>query len=793
MHSDGGIGVDKKIKNVNAANITHKQSNDDKKSDCIESASESNWIAKERHIKRYIPSKVAKKEINTQERERPLSDMPEKNSDANSDVKAEEDNQYNYFYTEHEKIALQIDSQSNYAHHYYKDRKIEDKRKAKLDNRGKTGIPDRAASIKNVIVTSAEVLSSNESDDGSNETELVLKAAFATYKKVLFPVKSKKRKNNKDGHSEEVEIIADDKQSIPKVKSAATQQSVSIYGISHTHSNATVEEIARKNKITTTTNAVMDNKVAQTEKTNISGVKKTEDRTRRTVYSTDCNNKNSVSPINDKNKHQKKNKKGKSTEKSQSEQAKEKGSRKLAGNILVKKFSSFLSSPQSKDENNMSAGVAKTVYEISRELGKTYLKKLVATIFTLIVEMIASLIEMIFMAIVATILPILPIILVLLIIFNMYSFLFGGVDTTQQKQSSQYYATVLSKKYSDFDRELRRWTGQGNEVIYNSGDENTDNFSDAVALYISFNIESDFHYSEISEDNIKPDSADYEYEYLIVDTEDENTSIGRAFNLLNYAEDNEEEDVKYVYKKTLEDVTGELTEEERNLVSIAKTIITNMGLPDERTNITVCDIDFLWPTQSTRITSRYGETEDRDHSHEGLDIGAVSPGVAGDKIYAAADGTVIEVAYDDSRGNYVTIDHGDGIMTIYMHMSEFRATVGNAVRQGQVIGYMGTTGNSTGVHLHFGVYIDSETVDPLECEYIYDNYESIEESEDIDSDDSSDDYEDETGNSEEEDSGDEENDSDDTDEDSDENDNATYVPSTPGSSDDPMYDGMYDY
>lgn len=525
----------------------------------------------------------------------------------------------------------------------------------KADNSKIVRMADKAASIKNAVVTSAD-------------------------KKVLCRGKFKRQKKN-------IDELTDDKHS-------------------------TVEDIIKKNKITAPVNQMKGNKVSQTEKTDIIGVKKTADRTCRTVYNTKGDSKNGVFPANNEKKHEKKNKK-ESRKKGESNQTEAKEGRKLAGNILIKKLSTFLSSPQSKEENNMSSGVAKTVYEISRDLGKTYLKKLAIAVLAAIGGMMKSLFEIIFMAIITAILPILPIIVVFLIIINMYSFLFGGVDTTQQKQSSQYYAAVLSKKYSGFDREIRRWTAQGNEVVYDSGNENTDNFADAVALYISFNIES-------SEDTLNPGSEEYEYEYLIVDTEDEISSIDRAFNLLNYTEDNE--DVKHVYKRTLEDVISGLLDEEKNLVSIAKTIIVSMGLPDERINITVCNLDFLWPVISTRITSYYGETEDRNHAHEGVDIGAVSPGVAGDKIYAAADGTVIEATWNDSRGYYVEIDHGDGIMTIYMHMSEFRATAGSTVTKGQVIGYMGTTGNSTGVHLHFGVYIDGETVDPLECEYSYTGY-----------------------------------------------------------------------
>ncbi len=122
---------------------------------------------------------------------------------------------------------------------------------------------------------------------------------------------------------------------------------------------------------------------------------------------------------------------------------------------------------------------------------------------------------------------------------------------------------------------------------------------------------------------------------------------------------------------------------------------------------------FKWPTNSTRITSAYGDTEDRGAPHKGVDIGAVKPGVSGDPIYAAYDGVVTLAAYSSSAGNWITINHGNGLFTVYMHCSKLLVSSGQKVSKGDTIGLMGTTGNSTGVHLHFGVSLNGTYVNPM--------------------------------------------------------------------------------
>lgn len=94
--------------------------------------------------------------------------------------------------------------------------------------------------------------------------------------------------------------------------------------------------------------------------------------------------------------------------------------------------------------------------------------------------------------------------------------------------------------------------------------------------------------------------------------------------------------------------------------------------------------------------------------HGGLDQG--SP--AGTPVHAVADGIVRIVKSWNLHGNAVGIDHGQGVLTMYLHLSKFATTEGTAIKQGDVIGYVGSTGRSTGPHLHWSLYINSEPVDP---------------------------------------------------------------------------------
>ena len=123
---------------------------------------------------------------------------------------------------------------------------------------------------------------------------------------------------------------------------------------------------------------------------------------------------------------------------------------------------------------------------------------------------------------------------------------------------------------------------------------------------------------------------------------------------------------------------------------------------------------WVRPLDSLRITSPFGvRVHPITHvkrSHNGVDFGAP----AGTPIYATRAGTVTKAAYQPGgAGYYVSINHGDGFSSIYMHMTNYIVSTGQTIKQGQVIGYVGSTGLSTGAHLHFGVSYAGKYVNPL--------------------------------------------------------------------------------
>ena len=122
---------------------------------------------------------------------------------------------------------------------------------------------------------------------------------------------------------------------------------------------------------------------------------------------------------------------------------------------------------------------------------------------------------------------------------------------------------------------------------------------------------------------------------------------------------------------------------------------------------------FKWPCPSyTRISDEYGYRMhpilEVEQFHNGLDMAAPY----GSMILAAYDGDVVAADYSSSMGNYIMIDHGDGLYTIYMHASALYVSKGQTVTKGQSIAAVGSTGRSTGNHLHFGVRLKGNYVSP---------------------------------------------------------------------------------
>ena len=122
---------------------------------------------------------------------------------------------------------------------------------------------------------------------------------------------------------------------------------------------------------------------------------------------------------------------------------------------------------------------------------------------------------------------------------------------------------------------------------------------------------------------------------------------------------------------------------------------------------------YIWPTNSTRyVTSPYGYRICPFHGkeyHNGADIGAPY----GSPVLAPKSGTVIQAGWNGGYGISVMIKHNDGIITLFGHMCDRNVSKGQQVVQGQVIGWCGSTGNSDGPHIHYTMYKNGATIDPL--------------------------------------------------------------------------------
>ena len=124
-------------------------------------------------------------------------------------------------------------------------------------------------------------------------------------------------------------------------------------------------------------------------------------------------------------------------------------------------------------------------------------------------------------------------------------------------------------------------------------------------------------------------------------------------------------------------------------------------------------IPSMRPVVALTLTSSFGVRSDPFRGGAAMHAGVDIPGAVGTAIYATADGVVQRAGWHGGYGNLVELNHGQGIQTRYGHMSALLVATGTRVTRGQLIGRMGSTGRSTGSHLHYEVRFDGHAVNPM--------------------------------------------------------------------------------
>ena len=262
------------------------------------------------------------------------------------------------------------------------------------------------------------------------------------------------------------------------------------------------------------------------------------------------------------------------------------------------------------------------------------------------------------------------------------------------------------------------------EVIDNDILKSSD---DSVAFVTIDNVNFDFQFVDrtLIDDNtvitkIKDSSKNIYSVYEVSDGNEENAvyvnTLEEAENLVNtlkndYGEINPELKITTLY---LEETVSEDAIKQAK-AKINEDLKAQLEEKHQRDKRTVNGIYLAsLPLKTGTISSRYGSRESiRDHAHGGLDI-ATSYGTP---IMAVADGTVKFAGVSSGYGNLVIIEHGNGVETYYGHCSSITTKVGAQVTAGETIAKVGSTGNSTGNHLHFEIRINGVAVNPQK--YIY--------------------------------------------------------------------------
>ena len=216
-----------------------------------------------------------------------------------------------------------------------------------------------------------------------------------------------------------------------------------------------------------------------------------------------------------------------------------------------------------------------------------------------------------------------------------------------------------------------------------------------------------FPYLTVIAEGVRTDRETIPFD--VVTKVDSSLASGEA-EIIQAGSDGEKE-VKYAYTQKNDKIKTKEILDERVLKDAVDQVVAKGS---QRTPVVIASSrgsgqlasGIIWPIKG-RINSYYGYREGEFHT--GLDINAYQ----GDPYVAAAVGIIVSAGWDGNYGNSILIDHGNGIMTRYAHSSKLLVAAGQKVSKGQTIGLVGSTGRSTGPHLHFEVIINGDFVNPL--------------------------------------------------------------------------------
>lgn len=209
------------------------------------------------------------------------------------------------------------------------------------------------------------------------------------------------------------------------------------------------------------------------------------------------------------------------------------------------------------------------------------------------------------------------------------------------------------------------------------------NFYNDVRMWYAINFNSETSISEVIPEDAVPET-------------EQSSTIGES----DLVQDTPEESTN------TESTTSDSTATPEKLSTTTATVVSGEISRAESSN-TMCK-----PVSGATVTSEYGERVNpitaEDEIHKGMDLAVAS----GTDIYAAAAGEIELAQYSTTYGNYIIINHGGNLKTLYAHCSKLCASVGDKVQKGQVIAKVGSTGRSTGPHLHFEVILNGENINP---------------------------------------------------------------------------------